>query len=102
MKETNKGRNQPKIWSEVGNSIREEEVELELEGTMTKGPQAYGEASYWDERYKQDSGSFDWYQQYSGLSPLLDKYAPKTSRILMVGCGNAGQYCFLSSNILFV
>ena len=69
---------------------------------MTKGPQAYGEASYWDERYKQDSGSFDWYQEYSGLSPLLDKYAPKTSRILMVGCGNAGQYCFLSSNILFV
>lgn len=56
---------------------------------MTRGPQAYGEASYWDDRYKQDTGSFDWYQQYSGLAPLLHMYAPKTSRILMVGCGNA-------------
>ncbi|KAI5059705.1 hypothetical protein GOP47_0026024 [Adiantum capillus-veneris] len=56
---------------------------------MTRGPQAYGEASYWDERYKQDGGSFDWYQQFSGLAPLLQKYIPKTSRVLMVGCGNA-------------
>lgn len=58
---------------------------------MTRGnPQAYGEASYWDNRYRQDTGSFDWYQQYAGLAPVLQKYVPKASRILMVGCGNAG------------
>lgn len=57
---------------------------------MTRGnPQAYGEASYWDNRYRQDTGSFDWYQQYAGLAPVLQKYVPKASRILMVGCGNA-------------
>ncbi|XP_024529895.1 EEF1A lysine methyltransferase 4 isoform X1 [Selaginella moellendorffii] len=57
---------------------------------MTRGnPQAYGEASYWDNRYKNDSSTFDWYQRYAGLSALLQKYVPKTSRILMVGCGNA-------------
>eukprot|EP00249_Psilotum_nudum_P002193 c15099_g1_i1 orf=393-1130(+) len=57
---------------------------------MTRGnPQAYGDASYWDNRYRQDTGSFDWYQQYSGLASLLQKYIPKTSLVLMVGCGNA-------------
>ncbi|KAH7292996.1 hypothetical protein KP509_28G007300 [Ceratopteris richardii] len=56
---------------------------------MTRGAQAYGEASYWDQRYKQDSGPFDWYQQFSGLSSLLQKYVPKDSHVLMVGCGNA-------------
>ncbi|CAM6093014.1 unnamed protein product [Calypogeia fissa] len=60
---------------------------------MTKGkshhPQAYGDEEYWDNRYSNDAGSFDWYQRYSGLSPLVNKYVLKTSRILMVGCGNA-------------
>ncbi|KAH7426419.1 hypothetical protein KP509_10G001400 [Ceratopteris richardii] len=56
---------------------------------MTRGSQAYGEASYWDERYKHEYGSFDWYQKYSGLLSLLQKYVPKDSHILMVGCGNA-------------
>ncbi|OAE22963.1 hypothetical protein AXG93_2997s1270 [Marchantia polymorpha subsp. ruderalis] len=60
---------------------------------MTKGkshhPQAYGDEAYWDNRYSQDAGSFDWYQRYSGLSPIITKYISKTHRILMVGCGNA-------------
>eukprot|EP00252_Welwitschia_mirabilis_P027173 TRINITY_DN9237_c0_g1_i1.p1 TRINITY_DN9237_c0_g1~~TRINITY_DN9237_c0_g1_i1.p1 ORF type:complete len:257 (-),score=44.32 TRINITY_DN9237_c0_g1_i1:465-1235(-) len=52
-------------------------------------PQAYGEEWYWDNRYRQDNGPFDWYQQYSGISPLLNHYIPRDSRVLMVGCGNA-------------
>jgi SAM-dependent methyltransferase len=60
---------------------------------MTKGkghhPQAYGDEEYWDNRYSTDAGSFDWYQRYSGLAPLINKYVPKESRILMIGCGNA-------------
>jgi hypothetical protein len=60
---------------------------------MTKGkgqPQAYGDESYWDNRYSQDVGSFDWYQRYAGLAPLINMYLPKSSNVLMVGCGNAG------------
>lgn len=60
---------------------------------MTKGkgqPQAYGDESYWDNRYSQDVGSFDWYQRYAGLAPLINMYMPKTDHLLMVGCGNAG------------
>ncbi|KAG2671688.1 hypothetical protein I3760_13G008400 [Carya illinoinensis] len=49
----------------------------------------YGDARYWDARYVQEGGSFDWYQRYSALRPFVRKYVPTTSRLLMVGCGNA-------------
>ncbi|KAF9595976.1 hypothetical protein IFM89_006903 [Coptis chinensis] len=49
----------------------------------------YGDALYWDARYVQEVGSFDWYQRYSNLQPLVRKFVPFSSRLLMVGCGNA-------------
>ncbi|CAK8575430.1 unnamed protein product [Lathyrus sativus] len=49
----------------------------------------YGDAVYWDARYIQEGGSFDWYQRYSDLKPFLRHYFPLSSTILMVGCGNA-------------
>ncbi|XP_072981218.1 uncharacterized protein [Typha angustifolia] len=55
----------------------------------SSGTHAYGEASYWDERYRRDSGPFDWYQKYAALAPLLDLYLSRSHRILLVGCGNS-------------
>ncbi|XP_052170939.1 uncharacterized protein LOC127787114 isoform X2 [Diospyros lotus] len=50
----------------------------------------YGDALYWDARYIQDAGSlYDWYQRYAALRPFVRKYIPTSSRVLMVGCGNA-------------
>ncbi|KAL8171500.1 hypothetical protein V2J09_023304, partial [Rumex salicifolius] len=49
----------------------------------------YGDPQYWDVRYVKEANSFDWYQQYSALRPLLRKFIPTSSSILMVGCGNA-------------
>ncbi|KAA8515621.1 hypothetical protein F0562_018768 [Nyssa sinensis] len=49
----------------------------------------YGDALYWDARYIQEAASFDWYQRYSALRPFIRKYIPTSSRVLMVGCGNA-------------
>ncbi|PIA53685.1 hypothetical protein AQUCO_00900338v1 [Aquilegia coerulea] len=49
----------------------------------------YGDAMYWDARYVQEVGSFDWYQRYSSLRPLVRKYILASSSVLMVGCGNA-------------
>ncbi|XP_057976812.1 uncharacterized protein LOC131163964 [Malania oleifera] len=49
----------------------------------------YGDALYWDARYVQDGGPFDWYQRYAALRPFIRKYVPATSRVLVVGCGNA-------------
>ncbi|KDP43608.1 hypothetical protein JCGZ_16895 [Jatropha curcas] len=49
----------------------------------------YGDSLYWDARYVQEAGSFDWYQRYSSLRPFVRRYIPTSSRVLMVGCGNA-------------
>ncbi|KAI7746767.1 hypothetical protein M8C21_025277 [Ambrosia artemisiifolia] len=51
----------------------------------------YGDSVYWDARYihEASAGSFDWYQRYHALRPFVTKYVPVSSRILMVGCGNA-------------
>nr|QTZ19554.1 methyltransferase 13 [Bixa orellana] len=50
----------------------------------------YGDALYWDARYMQEQGgAFDWYQRYSSLRPFVRKFVPTSSRVLMVGCGNA-------------
>lgn len=51
----------------------------------------YGDALYWDSRYIQEAvvGPFDWYQRYSSLRPFVRKYIPTSSRVLVVGCGNA-------------
>ena len=52
----------------------------------------YGDALYWDARYVQEGGSFDWYQRYSALRPFVRNYVSTSSRVLMVGCGNAGNF----------
>lgn len=53
--------------------------------------QAYGEEWYWDKRYEQEPGPFDWYQKYQSLSPILRLYIPRTPHhsALVVGCGNS-------------
>lgn len=66
-------------------------------GTTTS--QAYGEPSYWDNRYAKETSQFDWYQKYPCLSPLLHLYLPPHPpfpRVLVLGCGNSGQSVFIS------
>jgi len=63
-------------------------------------PQAYGDETYWDTRYSQDVGPFDWYQRYAGMAPLINMYLPKEGNLLMVGCGNAGL--LLDHSISFI
>lgn len=75
------------------------EDEEDEEGEMTGGgaaaaaaaSQAYGEAWYWDERYRKEAGPFDWYQKYPALAPLLRLYLAPHHRLLLVGCGNSGE-----------
>ncbi|KAJ4955284.1 hypothetical protein NE237_012067 [Protea cynaroides] len=57
--------------------------------TVGTSTQSYGELSYWDSRYAQDPGPFDWYQKYPSLAPLFHLYVRRDRRILVVGCGNA-------------
>ena len=57
---------------------------------MTTATQAYGESWYWDNRYSNEPGPFDWYQKYQTLAPIINLYVPRDHRILVVGCGNSG------------
>lgn len=64
--------------------------EMTLGGGGTSTTQAYGEKWYWDKRYGQEPGPFDWYQKYHSLAPLLRLYVQPHHRVLVVGCGNSG------------
>jgi EEF1A lysine methyltransferase 4 len=66
-------------------------------GGPAAASQAYGEAWYWDERYRKEAGPFDWYQKYPALAPLLRLYLAPHQRLLLVGCGNSGESLFLSA-----
>ncbi|KAM7268170.1 hypothetical protein ACFE04_010336 [Oxalis oulophora] len=62
----------------------------------------YGDALYWDTRYIQEVGAFDWYQRYTALQPFVHKYIPNTaSRVLMLGCGNALVFSVSELKVLF-
>ena len=51
----------------------------------------YGDPRYWDKRYAENDGSmFDWLEDYQSLQPLIKDLIPdKTSKIIIIGCGNA-------------
>ncbi|XP_016198017.1 methyltransferase-like protein 13 [Arachis ipaensis] len=56
---------------------------------MTTSTQAYGEPWYWDNRYSNEPGPFDWYQKYLTLAPIINLYVPRHHSTLVVGCGNS-------------
>jgi hypothetical protein len=51
----------------------------------------YAQSDFWDKRYTEHKGYFDWYVEYPELKKLFDgdMAIPKDSTILMVGCGNS-------------
>jgi SAM-dependent methyltransferase len=50
---------------------------------------AYGQSSYWEDRYMRDPEPFDWYQRYEQLRPLLTAAIDRRGAVLNVGCGNS-------------
>ena len=50
----------------------------------------YGDPKYWEDRYKDQKGSFDWLEDYKSLKPTILKLnLLKDSQILNLGCGNS-------------
>lgn len=51
----------------------------------------YGQADYWDKRYKKDVDEpFDWLFSYDELADALSALiTPRNVNILIIGCGNA-------------
>ena len=50
----------------------------------------YGDPKYWEDRYKNSKGSFDWLEDYESLKPTILKLnLSKEAKILNLGCGNS-------------
>jgi len=65
---------------------------LSMSNVLPSKNEQYGTKEYWDQRYSEEAHneSFDWFKSYADLSDLLHELIPeKSSRILMLGCGNS-------------
>ena len=49
----------------------------------------YGDPTYWDKRYKEQDGTFDWLEDWNSLKELISDLLEKDAKILILGCGNA-------------
>lgn len=53
----------------------------------------YGDAEYWDERYKRETEPFEWYQDYNSMQKVLENNINSSSKVLVIGCGNSRTSC---------
>ena len=50
----------------------------------------YGDAKYWDDRYRKDEGKlFDWLESWQTIKELLQVFMTRESTIINLGCGNS-------------
>ncbi|KAF8284890.1 putative methyltransferase domain containing protein [Trypanosoma cruzi] len=51
----------------------------------------YADPDYWEERYRSNDTTYDWYVPFDSLEPILRPLLqpPEQVRVLMVGCGNS-------------
>eukprot|EP01096_Ripella_sp_DP13-Kostka_P001450 TRINITY_DN11713_c0_g1_i1.p1 TRINITY_DN11713_c0_g1~~TRINITY_DN11713_c0_g1_i1.p1 ORF type:complete len:128 (+),score=27.59 TRINITY_DN11713_c0_g1_i1:35-385(+) len=49
----------------------------------------YATAEYWEQRYKNDKGSYDWFKTWKDLKDTLAPHFNTTDKILQLGCGNS-------------
>jgi len=49
----------------------------------------YGKADYWDERYKANDTTFDWFVSFEPLKEVIQPLVKAEHKVLVVGCGNS-------------
>ncbi|PVG01922.1 S-adenosyl-L-methionine-dependent methyltransferase, partial [Serendipita vermifera] len=58
--------------------------------SLPKTNDEYTRKQYWDDRYTNDNGVFDWFRSFQDIQSIFEELIPdKSSRILMLGCGNS-------------
>eukprot|EP01017_Pseudomicrothorax_dubius_P019589 TRINITY_DN2151_c0_g1_i3.p1 TRINITY_DN2151_c0_g1~~TRINITY_DN2151_c0_g1_i3.p1 ORF type:complete len:254 (-),score=58.78 TRINITY_DN2151_c0_g1_i3:322-1083(-) len=69
--------------------VEEEAQESRLPGVFERAE--YARPEFWNKRFEEAKGFFDWYIEYSQFKRHLEEVFPisKTDKILMVGCGNS-------------
>lgn len=62
------------------------------DGFIPKRLGEYRELEYWEARYQQDKGTYDWLLKYENVKPLLLPHLTSSSlQILNLGCGNSSM-----------
>jgi len=49
----------------------------------------YGKAEYWDERYKANDTTFDWFVAFEPLKDIFASLIKPEHKVLVIGCGNS-------------
>ncbi|KAF8071345.1 Eef1akmt4 [Scenedesmus sp. PABB004] len=49
----------------------------------------FSERVYWDNRYKSDPTTFEWYLSFKTMQPVLDRHLPKDQHLLQLGVGTS-------------
>jgi len=63
--------------------------QMEQNDVIPVNNKSYSTKDYWEERYKKDTKTYDWFKEWEDLKEILTKYIKPTDKILMVGCGNS-------------
>ena len=80
----------PELKNELEKSEKKELNKTEENNTETsKETIGYSKKSFWDERFSQEDGNFDWYVDWEQLKPKLKNLIKENDKILNVGCGNS-------------
>lgn len=66
----------------------QEEKETTIE-EIKKGNPSYSKKEFWNDRFQNTSGNFDWYAEWDQLKQFYKPLITEASKILMVGCGNS-------------
>lgn len=69
-----------------------------LRRQSSKEVSSYSSTDFWDSRFKDAEGLFDWYATYNELGDFFEEFCPSeaTQEVLVVGCGNSafsGELC---------
>ena len=76
---------------------------VEQEESMVYSREEYAKKEFWDDRFSESNGQFDWYANWKEIKPVFYKYINygkdvpndeilaknENQKVLMVGCGNA-------------
>lgn len=65
---------------------------METEEAQVYSREEYAKKEFWDDRFKETKGFFDWYANWKQIRPCVEELLPPNpmeQQVLMVGCGNS-------------
>ena len=69
-------------------------MENKTDDSLVYSREEYAKKEFWDDRFKESKGQFDWYANWKEIQPVFEAHVTLNSEktdldLLMVGCGNS-------------